>query len=140
MWPLYHSIILFLQKMAEILCLYYITIFLFQFMWKKRISIRSTRNKNRLNMTCRINEWMNLQAILKWNKYNYKNNVTKQTYSVPWSTPFLNRFCRTLNKDVVLFASFCGNWFPGAGFACLGRHGSVLMWKYIWIWCFHQST
>ena len=75
---------LFLQKRAETFRLYYITIFLFQFMWKELIYIGSvrSRNENHLNMTCAkwMNEWMNWQAILKWNKYNCKNIVTEQTY------------------------------------------------------------
>jgi len=90
------------------------------------------------------NEWMNewTQAILKWNKYNCENIVTEQTYPglrYPWIV-----FARHWTKITVLLASFWGRWFPGAGFACLDRHigchGSVLTWKYIWIWHSRRSA
>ena len=135
-------------------------IFLFQFMWKERIYIRSARSRNekRLNTACAewMNEWMTDRPTYRPTdrpKEQTNEWTNKQrTFRPFWSeistvkTLLLNNLtlvCVTLAKHwtkiSIFFASIwsTGKWFPVAGFACLchyiGPHGSVLTWKYIWI-------
>ena len=104
--------------------------------------------KDCLRWACECAEWKNdkwtnlKSGILKSNKYNCKNIVvTEQRYPGlchPWIV-----LARHWTKIAVLFALFWDKWFPAPWFACLSRHlsrhGSVLRWKYIWIWHSRRS-